>query len=470
MRKQPTLEGGCGGSSPIEDGTMWTTPVLRRCPRARILLRSLAPLAFLWGTTQAGAEPLPAPASAPVLDKPASSTLTLMACRRMALENQPALRAAQASLAAATDRAAALDRLHALLSREIPIRRQQASLGVTIAHAGVVNAEADAIYGVTYSYLAAVYAAQQLKVADEAEENLNAVLTKFKKARKSDVRKDILAEHEHAIAAYQELVRARRYEAIEGRERALAALREALGVDDTFVIDLPRELPKIPASLQKDTILALAVARRGELVQAVTLAKVVALECDAQAATCLPTARTFASGSDIHVRPVPTGSYGLEYVPAAVAPEMPTQLAGSRSARIQQAHDYADRADAVAQKTRNLIVLEAENAYRLWREKSASATRLQKAHAEAEKYAGPLSPGSIGERFDPERERYPSLDVVLQSGLSATRLHVDSLRTWFESLAALAMVERVTAGGICIDFDSLQVNTPSPAAANGSGD
>jgi hypothetical protein len=459
---------GCryGGSSPIEEGTMWTTPLRWRCPRARILVLSLAPLALLCGSAQAWAEPLPVVAAAPVIDKPASSTLSLIACRQMALEHQPAIHAAQSSLAAAEDRAAALEKLHSLLARDLPIRRDQSKLGVTIAQAGVHAAEGDAIYGVTYSYLAAVYAAGQLKVADEAEENLNAVLAKFQKARKGDVRKDVLAEHEHAITAYQELVRARRHEAEQGRERALAALREAMGVEENFVIETPRELPKVPATLNKDTITALAVARRAELIQAVTLARVVALEADAQATTCLPTARTFASGSDIHVRPVPAGSYGLEYSPAAVGPEMPAQLAGCKAARVQQAQDYAARADAVAQKTRNLIVLEAENAYRLWREKSAAAGRLQKAQAEAEKFSKTL----LFERFDTDRERYPSLDTVLQSGLSSTRLRVEYQRAWFESLAALAMLERVTAGGVCIDFDAHKVTMPAPDAAAGPGD
>ena len=65
--------------------------------------------------------------------------LTLEECIRIGLEQQPALNAARASLAAAEDQRRALDnmRLAGLLSRELPVRKQQAALGVTIAVAAL---------------------------------------------------------------------------------------------------------------------------------------------------------------------------------------------------------------------------------------------------------------------------------------------------------------------------------------------
>jgi outer membrane protein TolC len=387
-----------------------------------------------------------------------------MTCRQFALEHQPAIRAAQLSLAAAEDRAAALDKLHTFLARDLPVRRQQAGLGLTIARAGVLAAEGDAIYGVTYSYLAAVYATELLKVADDAKKSLNDMLVLYNDALRKGARKDIFVSvpetngnprvggHKDAIDTYLAIVEARRQQAVEGRERALAALREALG-DMDVAGKLPSTLPVISASLEQEQVIALAVARRGELIQATTLAHVVALEADAQAASHLPTARTFAAGSDIHVRPAPTGTYGLEYVPGSVAPEMPTQLVGCKADRIQQAHDYAARAEAVAAKTRNLVVLEAENAYRRWREKSTEAKKLDKAAVDADYYARRLR-----EKFDLEREKYPHLDNVLQSGITASRLRVDALEARFQALLALAMLERVTAGGLCLDFDAGRVS------------
>jgi outer membrane protein TolC len=384
-----------------------------------------------------------------------------MACRQLALEQQPALRAAQASLAAATDRAAALEKLHSLLARDLPIRRQQSSLGITVASGGVTIAESDTIYGVTYSYLAATYASEQLGVASLAEKNLKAMLDKFEEAAKEDKRKDILngkkdrPGHRDAIESYRALVRARRQEAEMGRLRALAALREAMGCADDFAIDIPEKLPDVEATVSKDVVRALALARRGELLQAVTVAQITALEADAQASSCLPTLRTFALGSDIHVRPVQTGSYGLEYVPAAVGPEMPAQLAGSKSARVHQAEDYAARADAVAHKARDLILLEADNAYLRWREKSVAAAELERAAARAEAFSTQVS-----SKFDTQAQGspYPSLDTVLQAGLTAMKLRVEVVEAKFQALVALAMLERVTAGGVCIDFDARKVN------------
>src|SRR5436305_8067158 len=111
----------------------------------------------------AAAEPAPAaeaapPAAAAVLGTPAAAqVLDLAACRRIALENQPAVAAARATLEAALARSQAAENLHvpAFLARDLPVRRQQAALGVVIAEAGVARAEADTVYGVTYSYLSA---------------------------------------------------------------------------------------------------------------------------------------------------------------------------------------------------------------------------------------------------------------------------------------------------------------------------
>jgi hypothetical protein len=427
------------------------------------LLFGLALLGALWAVGQATpAPPLPLPPAA--VNGEVAATLSLMTCRQLALEHQPAIRAAQSSLAAAIDRGAALDKLHSFLARDLPVRRQQAGLGVTIARAGVLAAEGDAIYGITYSHLAAVYAAELLKVADDAKKSLNDLVVLYNDALRKGARKDIFVTvpetkdkpreggHKDEIDAYLAVVAARRQQVVEGRERALAALREALG-DLDLAGKLPSMLPVVSASVERAQVVALAVGRRGELVQATTLAQVVALEVDAQAATHLPSARTFASGSDIHVRPVPTGSYGLDYVPGSIAPEMPTQLVGCKADRIQQARDYAARADAVAAKTHNLIVLEAENAYRRWREKATEAANLEKAQVDADYFARRLR-----EKFDLEREKYPHLDSVLQAGLTASRLRVDAVEARFQALVALAMLERVTAGGLCIDFDAGKVN------------
>src|SRR5205085_10973004 len=106
--------------------------------------------------------------------------------------------------------------------------------------------------------------------------------------------------------------------------------------------------------------------RRGELVQATVLAEVTCLEVEAQGTGVHKRMETFAAGSDIHSRQVPQGVRNTEYRPGAVPPEMPTVLAGPRAERVQHAQSLHARAEAVALVTRNLIALEAEDAFLRW--------------------------------------------------------------------------------------------------------
>ena len=115
--------------------------------------------------------------------------LDLATCRRLALERQPAIAAAAASLANAQARACALDKLHAIpvVASDLPIRRQQAALGVAGAEAQLEQARWDTFYDVTRSYLSVVYAREQIKVADDATRDLAKVKDQAKDAGKERV-------------------------------------------------------------------------------------------------------------------------------------------------------------------------------------------------------------------------------------------------------------------------------------------
>ena len=80
----------------------------------------------------------------------------------------------------------------------------------------------------------------------------------------------------------------------------------------------------------RDEIVALALARRGEMVQVVTAAEVTDLEVAAQDKSFMPRVTTFAFGADIHAHPVPQGISNNEYRPGATGLEMPPSLAGPR--------------------------------------------------------------------------------------------------------------------------------------------
>ena len=102
-------------------------------------------------------------------------------------------------------------------------------------------------------------------------------------------------------ASYLGLAQSRDVEAKIGFQRALAALHEAVGEDPhlCFMVVDDRLLYR-PLEIDCHEIITLAVARRGEVAQADLAAKVSHLEINAQGKICLPTAKTFAAGADIH--------------------------------------------------------------------------------------------------------------------------------------------------------------------------
>jgi hypothetical protein len=350
-----------------------------------------------------------------------------------------------------------------LFARDLPIRKQQASLGVQGYEARIHDAEAEAVHSVTWCYLAYLYASQQEDVLreskfwldelngwlDEAQDNAALVKWNFK-------------DRKNLVRAYVETVQGRRQETQQGMERALAALREAMAVGpEVAVRPMLKGLPKaaVNAATTKEDVVAMALARRGEVIQTSTLAEVTSLEISAQGRTFLPSLRTFAVSSDIHSQPVPIGIHGMEYRPGALAPEMPSLLVGCRKDRVEQAADYHDRAGAVAEKTRNLVALEAENAFYRWKETRNKAQQMEKAVADAKKYDTLIRKefaNAVSNNFkvvkpgeDPSTTR---LEDRLMAGVTLDRLQVDANRAYFEYLLALAELERVTVGGFCVEF------------------
>lgn len=428
------------------------------------VLAGVLPL-LLYVAPTGRADTLPDVASAEKTNAP----LTLRTCREIALANQPSIAAAQASLAAAVDRANALEHLRGLasLARELPVRRKQAALGITIARGGIAQAEAEALYGVAYSYLSAVYANQQIDLAEQIRSNLDDLQKLVDDAVQTEPGKKtvahpivVLKEHRNVVNAYIATLQGRREEAQQGEERAQAALREAMGVGCTYPLPpLPRALPCPTPELNKEELIALALARRGELVQTANAVDVVCLEIEAQGLSCRTVSRTFAAGSDIHARPIPAGIYDARaYRPGALAPEMPTTLVGSRGDRQTQARDYLQRAQAVDAKTRQLIALNVEDAYLRWREKTASVSKLEKAYQEHWQFSNKLRT-EIKYPIDMEKQRqptpsYPNMDDLLHANLLTTRLLLEWKDAHYQALLALAALEHATGGGFAVDFDA----------------
>ena len=114
-------------------------------------------------------------------------------------------------------------------------------------------------------------------------------------------------------------------------------------------------LPDVDVRPCKEDVIALALARRAELVRAGVFAEAACLEADAQGTTIHRKLETFAAGSDIHAVQIPQEVRNGEYRPGALAPEMPTLLAGTRPDRVKRAQSLHARAQAVVEVTRNLV-------------------------------------------------------------------------------------------------------------------
>lgn len=411
------------------------------------------------------ADTLPEPSDAVSVNQP----LTIQACRQISLANQPTLAATQAALKAALDRVHALEtlRVPSCLARDLPLRRKQAALGVTIAQAAVAQAEVETLHGIVSSYLGALYAAQQVRLANDPDHGIRRRLKDLQILvndlfQSKQRHEDTLPEHRNLVRSFLQTLDGRVSEAEQGELRALAALREAMGMGpDCPVVLAGRDLPCPRVTLPPlNELTAFALAHRGEMIQAATFADVVCLEIDAQATNHRPSMRTFASGSDIHAKPIPsTDLGGVNFRPSIVGPDMPVYLTGSRAARVQQAQDYCERARALTVKTRNLIALEVEDLYRRWLDKSAKAAHLQKAYYEAVAFSEKMR-----ESFNKQEKRsYPNVDEVINAGLIATRLQLEWKEAHYQALLALAALDRATAGALAVDFDA------APACENNNG-
>jgi outer membrane protein TolC len=451
----------------IEDGTMSDHAGRWRRIGFRVAAGVAAPVLFSLGGSALAADPPPAqlpPAPAATAEAPLQ-VLDLGACRRTALANQPALAAARASVAAAVARAEALDHLHipSFLARDLPVRRKQAQLGITVAQGVLTQAEGDTIYGVTFSYLSALYAAEQLEVADNGVADLKKLQDLAKEIVQSGSRPDVTQQQVDLIGAYILTVQGRREEAAQGLQRAVSALREAMGVGPDVSFQLAdRRLPRIDVAVDREQIIGAALARRGEVVQAATVAQVAGCEvCAQQALLLLPNTRTFAAGSDIHANVLPAGEYDEHYRPGAITVEMPTTLTGSRRDRVEQAKIYSARTASVADKARNLITLEAEQAYLRWLEASQKTPKYRQSADEADKVYR-----SLRERFDPRIQRI-RLDDLINAGVLKTQLRLQANQGYYQLLQALTMLERVTAGGFNAGLDQA-VGQPATSGEKGN--
>jgi hypothetical protein len=373
--------------------------------------------------------------------------LHLADCLAISEQRQPSLTVARARLAAAQSKLASLESLDGPVVRlrhDLPIRRQQARLGVESEQADLTRLEIENRYVVTRAYLSVQFARAQRKVLDDLVDDLTYLRERVERSVEKKERPEWTPTTVNLVTLYLRRSEARRTETDRGVALALAALREALSVPPTVCLTVADEpVPQPKVRVCRADILAAAAARRGEAIEANLASEASALESDAQAARRGRRAvNTFAAAADLHAKHVPQPIFGEEFRPGGVPLAMPHILVGPRAHRVETAQDLSVQAAAVAQKTRNLIVLEAEEAYFDWEEWSRKVVFL----GEAEKIGVSLA-HQLHEEFRGPLKRV--IEGALPESLLAAQARTDYNEALFRQAVALAALERVTGGAFC---------------------
>jgi hypothetical protein len=357
---------------------------------------------------------------------------------------------ARARLAAAISKLASLESVDgpvARLRQDLPIRRQQAQLGIDAAKADLARMEIENRYVVTRSYLSVLYARTQRKVVDDLIDELKFLRERVRASVEKKERPEWTTATVDLITLYLRRTEARRAEADRGIALALAAVREALGLEPTACFTIADEpIPQPVVQVCHEDIIAAALARRGEVIEANLASEAAVLEIDAQAARCRRgPVHTFAAASDLHANHVPQPIYREEFRPGGIPLAMPNILVGPREGRAATAQNFSIQAAAVAQKTRNLAILEAEEAFYVWQEWSQKVVFL----GEAEKIGSRVG-RELHEEFHGSLKRL--IEALIPESLLAAQTRTDYYEALFRQAISLAALERVTGGVFCANL------------------
>jgi outer membrane protein TolC len=383
--------------------------------------------------------------------QPTGQPLTLGECLAIGQGRQPTIAAATASLAAAERGYLALiglRRVAELFSPDLPVRKLQSQRGLCASAAEVVKVRQENTYDVCRLYFTYIYATQQEQTAAEIVEQLESFYDIAKEFLKLPVPDPKVKVNEFSLGDIDAViseVRDLREEASTGRKKAYYALKEAMAVPLDFAfVPAEKELPLMGGSVDQEMVVNLALARRPELVQAAVLVDVTRLEVCAQAKLDRRIrANTFASGTDLHARFIPAPVRNGEYRPGAISPEMPTEIVGSVTDRVDRMTQHLRVHEAAYQKVNGLVQLEAMNAYLNWEQ----ATRKVKENREAHERAQALVEKA---RTAAQTKMEPELLVRTES--LASKAQAKYVKAVHELVLSLISLEKVTAGGVVPAF------------------
>lgn len=326
----------------------------------------------------AGQEPvLPPPLTLQELEKEIGEGLpdqqvTLDQCLAVAMENQPRIQAATASLRAALAARRGIYSLRGIarLAPDLRIRQTQADHGVEVAQAVLDQETEDTRYAIRRAYLTAIYAGIQA-------DRLTKLVKALDMAREDKGLVGIVVEEFAGVGTRLRMARAkaRNNQAVAqvGRLKARFLLLEEMGGKGAVgFLPSPADsvLPKPAMRITLEEFEGLVSENRGERRLAREGREIAALELEAQR-RALPFRlinNSFASFAGNNAPPVPTPERGGEYRPGAINLEMPSNFGGPKRDRVDRAAALAERATLTENTTRNLTNLESRVTYLNYRE------------------------------------------------------------------------------------------------------
>jgi outer membrane protein TolC len=386
-----------------------------------------------------GQAPAQPPAPKPVPPK----TLTVGECTAVGLEQQPAMKAMLESLKSAEQGRKAMDNLPLfayVIRPDLDVRKKQGDRGLDVAAAAVQKQRDEIVHDIGYLYYTYVYAHQQDTVVTDLVVQLEQILDIVRKLLNApDPRTPVTKFTEFQIVDGLGQVKALQVTARSGKQLALAALKEAMGVDPSFdFVPKDVELPLMKGNTTLEQVTELALTRRPELAMAAGGVDVFRLEVESQSKIRFRrTVQTLAIGADLHATALPTALRNGEYKPAPTPPEMPLSLLGTRQERVERACTLSLRQDAVYEKIVNLVRLEATKAYLTWRQ---DADALEEAKIRFDNANKLIALAKTSQNLDKEK--------LIQYLVTAGKAQSDYLTAAHSYVKSLLVLERVTSGGV----------------------
>jgi outer membrane protein TolC len=254
------------------------------------------------------------------------------------------------------------------------------------------------------------------------------------------------------IQVYLLLAETRGVEANVGLARALAALREAMGVPPgcpvaladsdlgIYMVTLQNYATANKLALSVEQAVKHAWAHRPDLRQAQLFADMAGLEAEAQRQTHQPYVRTFAATGDIHAPILPAGEINGNYRPGPLGPDMPVYLAGSKDVRVARAQTLFRRALAVVDKAKGLIALQVTEAAERVQQEVQQVDSLRQAVAKSSKLA------EESEKFF--RADNLSVEKMLNAQLLELQVKAQLNEALFRHATAVATLQNAIAGQV----------------------